>query len=220
MQRVDISSIPAKSSQPKIDPQKLKAARSGALVGLFCPLHYEPNYAYPLLVWIDSTDGAGQSIQHALPQVSMRNYVGAAAVGDRNRLPTSVQIFDAVHRAREQYNIHAGRIFVAGIGDGGGLALRIALENPHLFAAAASLGGPLPEYENRLANLKSARELPMLICQGRDSIRYSDDQTCEHLRLFHAAGMHVTLRQYPCGDEFHPPMLIDLNRWLMERVTG
>ncbi len=38
--------------------------------------------------------------------------------------------------------------------------------------------------------------------------------------MFHAAGMHVTLRQYPCGDELNPQMLHDMNVWIMEQVTG
>ena len=38
--------------------------------------------------------------------------------------------------------------------------------------------------------------------------------------LFHAAGMSVTLRQYPCGDELTTQMLRDLDVWLMEQVTG
>jgi hypothetical protein len=54
----------------------------------------------------------------------------------------------------------------------------------------------------------------------RDSEIYSVDQVCEELSLFHAAGMSVTLRQYPCGDELTTQMLRDLDVWLMEQVTG
>ena len=38
--------------------------------------------------------------------------------------------------------------------------------------------------------------------------------------LFHAAGMNVTLRQYPGDSTLAPQMLSDMNRWLMEIVTG
>jgi len=54
----------------------------------------------------------------------------------------------------------------------------------------------------------------------RDSETYSVDQVCDELALFHAAGMSVTLRQYPCGDELTTQMLRDLDVWLMEQVTG
>jgi hypothetical protein len=30
----------------------------------------------------------------------------------------------------------------------------------------------------------------------------------------------VTLRQYPCGDELNTQMLCDMDRWMMEIVTG
>ena len=68
--------------------------------------------------------------------------------------------------------------------------------------------------------MSQARQLPLFIAQGRHSQRYPVETTCQELRLFHAAGMHVTLRQYPCGDELNPQMLHDMNVWIMEQVTG
>ena len=65
-----------------------------------------------------------------------------------------------------------------------------------------------------------ARQLPLFIAQGRESEQYPVERTCDELRLFHAAGMHVTLRQYPWGDELNPQMLHDMNVWIMEQVTG
>ena len=41
-----------------------------------------------------------------------------------------------------------------------------------------------------------------------------------YARLFHAAGMSVTLRQYPGGDDLNTQMLHDIDVWLMEQVTG
>jgi hypothetical protein len=64
------------------------------------------------------------------------------------------------------------------------------------------------------------RQLPIFIANGRESTEYPVERTCEELRLFHAAGMAVTLRQYPCGDELTTQMLSDMDEWIMERVTG
>ena len=47
---------------------------------------------------------------------------------------------------------------------------------------------------------------------------YPAAQVCNELRLFHSAGLCVTLRQYPCGDELTTLMLADMNRWIMEQV--
>jgi hypothetical protein len=62
--------------------------------------------------------------------------------------------------------------------------------------------------------------LPLFIAQGRDAQRYCVDRSCDELRLFHTAGMSVTVRQYPCGDELTTNMLSDMDRWMMELVTG
>ena len=64
------------------------------------------------------------------------------------------------------------------------------------------------------------RDSRLLIMHCRDSQDYPLHQVCGELSLFHAAGMSVTLRQYPCGDELTTHMLRDLDIWLMEQVTG
>jgi len=100
------------------------------------------------------------------------------------------------------------------------MALRIALAHPAEFAGALSIGGPFPEGRSPLSRLDLARRLPLFLAQGRDSENYPVERSCDEIRLFHAAGMAVTLRQYPCGDELTTKMLSDLNAWIMERVTG
>jgi predicted esterase len=62
--------------------------------------------------------------------------------------------------------------------------------------------------------------VPVFLAHGRHSESYPVETACAELRLFHAAGMNVTLRQYPGGDDLHPQMLRDVNAWLMEQVTG
>src|SRR5688500_15821791 len=48
---------------------------------LFAPLHYEPNYAYPLVVWLHGPGDDERQLQRVMPLVSMRNYVAAAPRG-------------------------------------------------------------------------------------------------------------------------------------------
>ncbi len=48
---------------------------------LFSPIHYEPSYAYPLLVWLHDTGGDERQIMHLMPALSMRNYVAVAPQG-------------------------------------------------------------------------------------------------------------------------------------------
>ena len=100
------------------------------------------------------------------------------------------------------------------------MATRLALRRPDQYAGAASLGGRFPTGHAPLARLVDARRSRLLIMHCRDSLTYSLDCVCQELSLFHAAGMSVTLRQYPCGDELTTQMLRDLDVWLIEQVTG
>jgi len=45
----------------------------------------------------------------------------------------------------QDYRVDGARVYATGLSRGGFFALRIAAELPHLFAAVASVGGPMPE---------------------------------------------------------------------------
>jgi phospholipase/carboxylesterase len=231
---------PATPASIHLPPTQVRPARngqphqSGEPLSLFTPLHYEENYAYPLLVWLHSAGGDERQLSRVMPLVSMRNYVGLAvrgpAVGRERGFawPQTAEgidaaeqrILEAVETACERFHIHRQRIFLAGYQSGGTMAYRIALRNPARFAAAVSIGGPFPEGENPLARLSQLRKFPLLLAHCRDSQSYQVDRVCQELRLFHAAGLVATLRQYPCGDELTTQMLHDVDVWLMEQVTG
>lgn len=203
--------------------------------GLFAPLHYEPKYAYPLLVWLHGPNGDENELFRVIPEISMRNYVGVGPRGNRRMddsrgyrwddagesVSVSEQIvFDAIDAASQRYNVAANRVFLAGFGAGGTMAFRIGLRNPDCFAGAMSLGGPFPLGGSPLGQLGNARRLPLFIAQGRDSENYPIELACRELRLFHTAGLGVTVRQYPVGDEVDTQMLRDMDTWIMEHVTG
>jgi phospholipase/carboxylesterase len=210
-------------------------ARHATPHALFVPMHYEPNYAYPLLVWLHGPGDDERQLQRIMPLVSLRNYV---AIGPRapGKIPGSrghdwrqeeadidvaeTSIFNCIDLISARFHVAPHRIFVAGFGSGGTMAFRIGLRNPQRFAGALSLGGAFPSGHMPLARLTHARKLPLFIAHGRDAEHYSIDRSCDELRLFHSAGLSVTLRQYPCGDELTTHMLSDMDRWMMELVTG
>jgi phospholipase/carboxylesterase len=130
------------------------------------------------------------------------------------------RVADAVRLVRQQFHIHAERVFLVGRGAGGTMALRLALRLPQAYAGAASIGGSFPDGQAPLARLYAARNQRLLMMHCRDSESYPVERVCSELSLFHAAGLSVTLRQYPCGDELTTQMLHDLDVWLMELVTG
>jgi phospholipase/carboxylesterase len=214
-------------------PTVLKAPRQQSSQCLLAPLHYEPNYAYPLVVWLHDANGDERELKRVMPLVSLRNYVSLSVRGTEERtrgfdwshtadgiLAAESQVAEAVAQACQRFNVHRERIFLAGHGAGGTLALRLALRAPERFAGGASIGGCFPTGNAPLTRLNAARRAKLLIMHCRDSFTYPVERVCSELSLFHAAGMAVTLRQYPCGDELTTQMLHDLDNWLMEQVTG
>ena len=202
----------------------------------FAPMHYEPGYAYPLVVWLHSSPGTEHELRQVMPLVSMRNYVGVAPRGTFavprmtnaygwRQVPSDIEeaesrIDDCIGATQQRYNIHPDRVFLVGHGSGGTMALRVAWNNPERFRGVATIGGPMPWHLRPFRHVKQIRSLPCLLAMTRDSRGYPDDRVCDDLRLLHAAGCTVALRQYPRGDELTTVMLADLDRWLMEFVCG
>lgn len=200
---------------------------------VLAPLHYERNYAYPLLVWLHDEGGSERELKRIMPLVSLRNYVSVAVRGTSQAgrgfawtetadaiLAAESRVADAVAAGKRRFHVHPERIYLAGAGAGGTMAMRLALRGPNCYAGGASIGGNFPQGHAPLARLAAARRSRLLIMHCRDSESYPVQRVCDELSLFHAAGMSVTLRQYPCGDELTTQMLRDLDVWLMEQVTG
>jgi hypothetical protein len=82
-----------------------------------------------------------------------------------------------------------------------------------------SLGGGVPFGATRFANLYAARSLPLLITHGRRAGHYGERKACQDLRILHAAGMALAVRQYPDENQLDDQLLGDVNRWIMEQVT-
>jgi phospholipase/carboxylesterase len=202
---------------------------------IFSPLHYEKNYAYPLIIWLHGAGVDERQLLRIMPLVSMRNYVAIAPRapwGDgtqdgfrwrtqqRDTSLAAQLALDCVDVAASRYHIDRQRVFLAGYQSGGEMALRIAMRHPHRVAGAISIGGAFPRDGSPLSSLAAIRKLPLLIAAGQDSEHYPVERLCQDLRLFHAASLWVTIRQYSCGDEIHQRMLSDMNVWIMEQVTG
>lgn len=214
-------------------------SEAGALqAALFTPLHYEANYAYPLLIWLHGPGENELQLRRLMPLLSLRNYVAVGLRGtmrDAQALrPDSytwsqqpAHVSQAAERlaagmalACQRFHVHPRRMFVAGFGTGGTMAYRLALLYPDRFAGVLSLCGEFPRGQGALRRFHAARRLAVFVGCGRYSTLYSDAMAAEDLRLLFAAGMQVELRQYPCRQELCPAMLTDMDRWIMGHVTG
>jgi phospholipase/carboxylesterase len=205
---------------------------------LFAPLHYEAGYAYPLIVWLHGLGDDERQLRRVMPLISMRNHVAIAPRGlaipsqggesreccgwtqtDEHIQRAEQRVFDAIELAGRQYHTHPERVFLAGFDQGGTMAMRIALSHPSRFAGVISLCGAFPTGRTPFGSLVTARRLGIFLASGRNSFEYPAAQVCEDLRLMHAAGLSIMLRQYPCGQELMPQMLADVDRWIIDQIT-
>ncbi|MCC6493271.1 MAG: hypothetical protein IT424_09640 [Pirellulales bacterium] len=206
---------------------------AAAQYSLFVPIHYERRYAYPLLVWLHDEGGSERELRQLMPHVSLRNYVAAAvrgtasavsgcgySWGDAQHAASEAidRVRESMDEARRRFNIHSGRVCIAGQGSGGTMALRAALQRPEWFAGAISLGGPMPRGGCPLNRVNDARRVPLLVAACRQSAAYPDVHVARDLRLLHAGGFSLALRQYPGDDGLTTVMLADMDRWIMGRV--
>jgi phospholipase/carboxylesterase len=199
---------------------------------IFIPLHYEKNYAYPLIVWLHDQGFEPSELADVMAQLSLRNYIAVAVRGsepamvggfDWRQEASSIEqsdraIADAIDDARRQFNVATRRIFIAGCGSGGTMAFRIGFLRPDWFGGILSFNGSLPVGAAPLARLNECRRLPIFWTQCRHDERFSESQLAVQLRVLHVGGFNVTLRQYPGGDQ-RQQILADANRWLMELIT-
>ncbi len=211
---------------------------------IFAPLHYESKYAYPLIVWLHGPGDCERQLLRMMPIVSMRNYVAVAPRGmltpgsgsaerdcyqwqqtAEHTEQAEQRIFGCLEAVRQKFHIAAHRVFLAGFDCGGTMAFRVALNHPNRFAGVLSFCGQFPASQipfgqNPFGRLAAARHLPVLLAGGRDSSVYPPETACSDLRLFHTAGMSITLRQYPCCQELAPQMLRDMDRWIIEQIAA
>jgi phospholipase/carboxylesterase len=231
-------SLPSAESTTALESRRVPRNRFADLTpcATFAPMHYEPGYAYPLIVWLHGPCGNEQQLPLVMPLISKRNHVGVAPRGtaaERSRRgafcwsqaadgveEAESRIFDAIGVAEQRFNIHAERVFLVGVGCGGTMALRVAWNHPQEFAGVATFGGGLPNCDRPFRHVNSLRHLPCFMATNRQSSSYPEEAVCRDLRLLHSAGCTVALRQYPGDDEVTNHMLADLNRWIMEFVCG
>lgn len=215
----------------------LPAGQGGTLgnhqASVFVPMHYEKNYAYPLVVWMHSADQTASEVHEIMPRISKRNYVAVSpeiklsadsfsdSFSDDGPcvIATREAVVAAIDTAKTQFNINPQRIFIAGFGTGATTAFSVALEFPELFAGVLAMNGPLPTDNAPLSQWERSRKLPVFWAHCRRSENFEQPQLCRQLRLLHIAGFSLTLRQYPGADSISDGLLADANRWIMESVN-
>lgn len=208
-------------------------------VRTFLPTGYEPNYAYPLLVFLHGHGGCEEQVMRLAPRLSRRNYIciglrGPHPLGPRpdghpgyswgpdGQCDAQVEdyVFGAVQQTRRTYHVHSERIYLAGVCEGATLAYRLALQFPDYLAGVASLNGCMPRSGGPLLRLPEARKLRILVGHGFANAVIPHAMARQDYRLFYAAGLDVTMHTYSTTHKLHPDMLRDLNRWVIDGISN
>src|SRR4051794_37667117 len=153
-------------------------------VRTFLPTGYEPNYPYPLLVFLHGHGGNEETVLRLAPRVSRRNYIaiglrGPVLVGTRPDGRGSYAwgadgpggtladdyLIRAVEQTRRTYHVHSERIFLAGVCEGATVAYRFALAHPDKVAGVIALNGTFPR-GGPLLRLPAVRGLKVFIGHG------------------------------------------------------
>lgn len=205
-------------------------------ISVFAPLNYEPNYGYPLIVWLHSDGQTSSQLETLMTNISVQNYVGVAPqapIGNFHCGYYWEQDFDSIHvanrsigdairLAQSRFNIQSNRIFLAGSGGGGTMALRIGLRNPGQFAGVITLNGPMPAGLSPLAQWARCRNMPIFWSQCvQDNDGPDQAEMCRQFRFLYASGfLNVSVREYQSPGHLEQDAPRAINKWIMEQIDS
>jgi phospholipase/carboxylesterase len=204
----------------------------------FLPTGYEPNYPYPLLVFLHGHGSSEEQVLRLAPRLSRRNYICIGlrgphplgrrqdgqlcfSWGDDGGADAKVEeyVFRAVEQTRRHYHVHSERIYLAGFCEGALLAYRLGLLHPERFAGIISLNGCMPRRGRPLQRLPEVRQLRVLIGHGIANALVPLSLARADFRLLYTAGLAVRMHTYAANHRIHLDMLRDIDRWIMQAIN-
>ena len=213
---------------------------------LFAPMHYEPKYAYPLLVWLHGAGGDERQIMRIMPIISMQNYVAVAPRGlpieqSAGSHTFNLSVSSILHRPKEQYDWILIENNITPIEQRIFDCITVAQERCNIashrvFIAGFGTGGTAalrlamlyPEHFAGAASFGGELPLgnrifpnwqmtrPLSVLLGVEGS--APDHACRMMELLYTAGVSSHVQEYPDTKSLTPEMLQDLNRWMMQIV--
>jgi phospholipase/carboxylesterase len=208
-------------------------------VQTFLPTGYEPNYAYPLIVFFHAQGGNDEQVLRLAPRISRRNCLYLSLRGPVSLNQPNDEGFDAfgwgepgehdeqlaeylvkaIEQTRREFHVHSERVYLAGVAEGANVAYRMALRLPHRFAGVISINSTLPRPDDGpLFKDDEVKDLRVLICHGAANEVVPLELARRDFLALYGAGADVLLSTYPCTHVVHPNMLRDINRWVIRNV--
>ena len=161
------------------------------------------NGGYRMRAWYDIL---GTDLQRREDEIGLRESADAIAA--------------LIDRERER-GIAANRIVLAGFSQGCAMTLMTGLRYPERLAGLAGMSGYLPLAATTAAERSGAnRDVPIFLAHGREDEIVAPARGLASRDALVALGHAVEWHEYPMGHSVCPQEIGDLNRWLVERLTG
>ncbi len=211
--------------------ETLETSPSGRPLAVRLPEPYEPNYAYPLVVWLHGRGGSHADVAAVAERVGEQNFVFLGVDGTRpvldgvgrdwhadDLVDWLPELHETLCNVRRRYHVHSERILLAGEGTGATTALQLLLRRPEWFAGAVSWNGELPERElSRFRDLKGKR---VLLATGTEQGIVPAVHAAAAAKVLRTAGLDVTQRTYDSAGGVPAEMLREANAWLLETACA
>ncbi|MBM79476.1 MAG: hypothetical protein CMJ78_02635 [Planctomycetaceae bacterium] len=201
---------------------------------VFLPENYEPNYAYPLVVWMTDSQRDTRRLMDMMPKISKQNYLGITVESKIEQSssvdaswanaatlagPLQETLLERVRQVRSEYHVHSERIYLAGFEAGGTLAIQMLLHRPDWYGGAIAFAPEFPSNNKVLANFQQLQRKRLMIGMSAQHRSQSIAETVDAGRILYSAGMEVATRIYDSLDEAPQNMMSDLNHWLMDCIV-
>jgi phospholipase/carboxylesterase len=185
---------------------------------LYIPDHYESRYAYPLIVWLTGADEPQSAFRPLMRRISERNCLGVAVPAATGRhLEDSIS--EAVTGVRRKYHVHSERIYLAGTGLQGALALETGFNRPEWFGGIVSLSTELPAQRQWLNRFDALRGKRVFLGAGRDDADRIAS-TRQFQRLLWSAGLSVHAFTYDADEQLDDGILRQIDRWMIHAIEN
>lgn len=137
--------------------------------------------------------------------------------GETERVAGALATF--IDNACERYNVDSERLALMGFSQGGFLAYRLALSQPHRWQGAAMLSTWLSDEAADDVH-PDAADLPLLVQHGTNDPLVGVDRGRNSRDQLQAMRMNLDYREYPMQHEIGCQSMHDLSVWLTDRLLS
>ena len=203
----------------------------------FLPVGYEPNYAYPLLVFFHGHGGDEEQVLRLAPRLSRRNYIciglqGPEAVGPRRTdgpATLGARTAPTTPASKSTSCVRSSRRGAAITSTPSASTWRDSVKGPRWpigWASRFRSGLPACCPSTAVCRGEAVPCCGWLTCELRVFIGHGIANAVvplalarrDHLLLY-TAGLPVRMHTYATTHRIHPDMLRDVNRWIMSHIN-